>query len=390
MTIKIASETNPPAAALGLARPRVLLVGPDPSQIGGVATFLGILLSSSLREKYELIHLDTSRGKHGAGAAGKFAPINMLYLARQTFQFLKIGLQEKPQIVHLPINMSWAFWKEATFILLGSLLGMKVVAHLHEGVFDRYYLKSSSLSRRLIGWVMRRADVVIALSNRWRDFLLEEVSPDLRVEVVPNTVGPMFASAIDQARTARPENIVLFVGGLARKKGVFDLLSAVPIVVSHLGDTRFLFAGSAESKNAGEEIERQCEEGKLDGSVEFLGVVTGREKVDLFQGATLFVLPSYADNFPYALLEAMSAGLPVITTPVGAIPEIVEEGKHGFLIEPGDYGALADRIIRLLRDSTLRRKMALANTTLIRDRYLPETASRRFDQIYSSLASARG
>jgi glycosyltransferase involved in cell wall biosynthesis len=387
--IGIVSEMDPSAAAVGSARPRVLVVGPDPSQIGGVATFLGILLSSRLQEKYELIHLDTSRGKHGAGAAGRFAPINIIYFARQAFQFLKIGLRDRPQIVHLPINMSWAFWKEAAFILLARALGMKVVAHLHEGVFDRYYLKSSSHNRRLIRWVMCRADVVIALSNRWRDFLLQEVSTDLNVEVVPNTVGPMFAAAIKQARTARPENTVLFVGGLGRKKGVFDILRAVPIVVACLGDARFLFAGNAESKSAGEEIERQCAAGKLDESVEFLGVVTGQEKVDLFQKATLFVLPSYADNFPYALLEAMSTGLPVVTTPVGAIPEIVEDGKNGFLIEPGDYRALADRIVQLLRDSTLRCEMASANTALIRDYYLPETASCRFDQIYSKLASAR-
>ena len=212
-------ETGPTAAARGVARPRVLVVGPDPSQIGGVATFLGILLSSaSLQEKYELIHLDTSRGKHGAGVEGRFAPINMIYFARQTVQFIKISLRDKPQIVHLPINYSWAFWKEAGFILLARILGMKVVAHLHEGVFDQYIRNSSSFSRRLIGWVMRRADVVIALSNRWRDFLLQEVRPDLNVEVVPNTVGPMFASAINKTKTASSEKIVLFVGGLGRRK----------------------------------------------------------------------------------------------------------------------------------------------------------------------------
>ncbi len=234
-----------PATAKGAARPRVLVVGPGPSQIGGVATFLGILLSSAtLQEKFELIHLDTSRGKHGEGVAGRFAPINIIYFVRQTVQFLKISLREKPQIAHLPINMSWAFWKEAAFILLARILGMKVVAHLHEGVFDQYYLKSSSFIRRLIGWVMRRANVVIALSNRWKDFLLEEVRPDLNIEVVPNTVGPMFASAINKTKTASTDKIVLFVGGLGHKKGVFDILKAVPIVVSCFRDTRFLFAGN--------------------------------------------------------------------------------------------------------------------------------------------------
>jgi glycosyltransferase involved in cell wall biosynthesis len=281
--------------------------------------------------------------------------------------------------------MSWAFWKEAAFILLARLLKIKVIAHLHEGVFDQYYLNSSSYIRRLIGWVLHRANVVIALSNGWRNFLLEEVSPDLNIEVVPNTVTPMFASVINEPKTASKDKIVLFVGGLSDKKGVFDILKAVPTVVSCFRDTRFLFAGSPENAIVWDEIKRVCVEGKLNESVEFLGVVTGQEKIDLFQTATVFVLPSYVDNFPYVLLEAMSTGLPVITTPVGAIPEFVEDGKNGFLIEPGDYGALADRIIELLRDSTLRHEMALANTTLIQKDYLPETASYRFNQIYSNL-----
>ena len=170
---------------------------------------------------------------------------------------------------------------------------------------------------------------------------------------------------------------------------MFDILKAVPIVVSCFRDTRFLFAGNAESKSVKEEIERVCAEGKLNESVKFLGVVTGQEKLDLFRKATIFVLPSYGENLPYALLEALSTGLPVITTPVGAIPEFVEDGKNGFLIEPGDYGALADRIIKLLQDSTLRHEMAAANTTLIQNDYLPETAFCRLDQIYSKLALAR-
>jgi glycosyltransferase involved in cell wall biosynthesis len=390
MMIKIASEMDCPAIVEGSAKPRVLVVGPGPSQIGGVATFLGILLSSErLREKFELIHLDTARGKHGAGVEGRFALINIIYFARQIVQFLQISLREKPQIVHLPINFSWAFWKEAAFILLARIMRMKVVAHLHEGVFDQYYLKSSSFNRRLIRWVMCRANVVVALSNSWKDFLLKEVSPDLNIEVVPNTVSPKFASAINNTKTASSEKIVLFVGGLGHKKGVFDILKAVPIVVSRIRDTQFLFAGNPENKSVGEEIERLCVEGKLNESVKFLGVITGQEKIDLFQEATIFVLPSYADNFPYALLEAMSSGLPVITTPVGAIPEIVEDGKNGFLIEPGDYKALADRIIRLLSDSTLRHEMALANTTLVQNDYLPESAFNRFDQIYSSLVLTR-
>lgn len=368
-------------------KPRIMLVGPHPSQIGGVATFLGVLLSSkSLREKFDFIHLDTSRGRHGEGVAGKFALINVVYFVRQIIQYIWVSLRTRPHIVHLPINFSWAFWKEAGFILLARLMRMKVIAHLHEGVFDQYYLKSSSITRWMIFRVLKLSDIIVALSNHWRDFLLQNISPDLHVEVVPNTVDPMFATAISKATVVKSEKSVLFVGGLSHNKGVIDILKAVPTIISCCDEAQFLFAGNPASKCVQEDIERLCEQGKFGESVKFLGVVTGQDKLELFQKSTIFVLPSYAENFPYALLEAMSVGLPVVTTPVGAIPELVEDGKNGFLITPGDHQALADSIIWLLQDPELRLRMGNTNMTVIKNRYLPEIAFHRFDQIYSNLA----
>jgi glycosyltransferase involved in cell wall biosynthesis len=86
-----------------------------------------------------------------------------------------------------------------------------------------------------------------------------------------------------------------------------------------------------------------------------------------------------------AVLEAMAAGLPIITTPVGALPGLIEDGVNGFLIQPGDYRALADRIVRLLEDPSLRATMAQANRERIRRSYMPHVAMSRFDEIYSRL-----
>ena len=373
-------------------RPRVLVIGPGRTQVGGVATFVEIVRSSTyLKERYELIHMDTTRGPRGAGVASRFTLINILYFVRQSIVFLLIGFRSRPQIMHVLVTSFWAFWKNAAFILMARLLHMKVVAHLQGGVFDHYYRESSPLAQRLIGWVMRRSDVVVALSNRWRRFLVEEVRSDLNVEVVPNTVDAMFAQAIgkDNGHKGRDPNVVLFVGGLGHRKGIYDILKAVPLVVARQPHVRFLFAGKEEQRGEQAEIDRACAEANLNGTVQFLGEVTGQAKLDLFLNASVFILPSYGENLPFALLEAMCAGLPVITTPVGAIPELVEEGQNGFLIQPGDYHALADRIVRLLENASLRTAMAHANVERVRTGYLPDMAISRFDGIYGRLLSAR-
>ena len=199
-------------ASKSLHRKRVVVIGPGPTQVGGVATFLNILFSSpQLQEKYEFIHLDTTRGSRGAGVASRFALINIVYTIRQSVKFVDIVLRQNPELVHLPLTSFWAYWKDAAFILMARFFRLRVIAHLHGGVFDRYYLDSSSGVRRLIRWVMQQADVIIALSDWWRNFLINEIDPDLQVEVVQNSVDMMFAKSICEANNCqnRDENFNL-------------------------------------------------------------------------------------------------------------------------------------------------------------------------------------
>jgi glycosyltransferase involved in cell wall biosynthesis len=239
----------------------------------------------------------------------------------------------------------------------------------------------------LIGWLLKQADVVIALSGEWQRFLLDEVRPDLRVVVLPNSVDAQFAAASEQDDTASRQagKAVLFVGRLCQPKGVFDILHAAPAVLAAHPDAVFWFAGRAPEEQILEEMQRISKEMNLGSAVQFLGEITGQAKLDLFRQAALFVLPSYWEGLPYSLLEAMAVGLPVIATPVGAIPEMIEEGHHGFLIQPGDVAALAKRMIRLLEDQSLARQMGQANRDLIRDLYLPEAAMTRMVSIYAGL-----
>jgi glycosyltransferase involved in cell wall biosynthesis len=260
---------------------------------------------------------------------------------------------------------------------------MKSVAHLHGGSIRDYYRKHPRPVQYLIGWVLSRADVVIALSGQWQRFLLDEVRSDLRVLVMPNTVDILFAEAEEQDDyvSRQSGNVVLFVGHLSQAKGVFDILRAAPLVLASRKDAVFLFAGSAHDARILKEMQRYAAEAGLGNAVQFLGEVNGQAKLNLFRRATLFILPSYVEGLPYALLEA----LPVITTPVGAIPEIIEDGHHGFLVQPGDYLALARRIIQLLENRSERQAMGLVNRMLIRDHFLPNVAMAQLVAIYDQL-----
>jgi glycosyltransferase involved in cell wall biosynthesis len=366
-------------------KPCVLVFGPGSEEGSGVATFNNILLSSRRLQKiYQMVHLDTVRNQEDIGLGNRLSFRNLRYLIRHLYEFVGIAIRMRPKILHLPVTSGLAFWKSALLILLGKIFRMKTVTHLHGGMFDQYYRKRSPVMKKLIGWVFHQADVVIALSKRWKRFLFEEVRPDLQVEVVSNTIDLLFAQAIEQGIdiSQRQEKDILFLGSLGHRKGVFDILEAIPLVCDKHPDARFLFAGEEEIRGEKSHIDQVRREKQLGDNIQFLGMVTGREKLELFQRCMIYILPSYGENLPYSLLEAMAVGLPVITTPVGAIPEVVEDGHHGYIIEPGDHVTLAKRIIKILDEPELRESMSQANINTIKDRFLPDAVMVKFDEIY--------
>lgn len=369
-----------------IGNPRVLVIGPGLAQTGGVATFFNILLTSpSLHEQFELIHLDITRGNRGHGHESSLSPLNFWYLLKQLVKFWQLTLHYRPAICHLPVTSSWSFWKDALFIQMAHLGGMRVVAHVHGGIFDQYYRGRSRLEKWLIRKTLEAADAVVALSGWWKTFIHEEISPKIRVAVIQNTVDHEFANLLlmnlDEEAVRDPD-MVLFVGSVGERKGVLDILRAVPGVCADHPKVRFVFAGRVDNSDEHKRIEKMIADLGIQQAVTFLGNVTGQAKMDLFMKASIFLLPSHGENFPYAVLEAMGAGLPVVSTPVGAIPELVEEGVNGFLIRVGDVDAMTNRVVRLLKDKDLRNLISVENKKKIRGGYMPEEAMMKFAAVY--------
>jgi glycosyltransferase involved in cell wall biosynthesis len=148
---------------------------------------------------------------------------------------------------------------------------------------------------------------------------------------------------------------------------------------------QFVFAGPMATGEERIEIENACRAAEQTGGVSFPGLVAGLAKLDLLERASIFILPSYHENFPVAILEAMAMGLPVVSTRVAGIPDVVEDGCNGFLIDPGDYRALADRILQLARNRDLREAMGQANVAKVRSEYHPDLFTARMRDVYISL-----
>lgn len=365
-------------------RPTVLVIGPGPMQVGGVATFIQFLVHSEyLNRRFAIVHMETTRKRSDIAKAGRFSFRNVLYLLDQVLQLFNTLRKTRPQIVHVSVTGGWSFWKVALFMLLGRAFRAKVIAHVHGGAFDLFFERSHPFIKWMIAKGLGWADMVVALSTWWKDFFLQQVAPSLNIAVIHNCPQEAFAYCGDAPpRSAGKGNTILFVGSIGKRKGVFDILTAVPVVVSGFASARFVFLGEEEFSGEKQQTIRICRERKLEKYVSFPGRVIGGEKYQHYQQADIFILPSHAENLPFSILEAMSMGLPIVTTPVGGIPEIVEDGVNGYLIPPGNDAMLAEKILLLLESPRLREQMSIANWRKIQEHFQPEAIARQWETLY--------
>lgn len=373
-------------------RDEILLVGPLPPQIGGVEFFVEALLKSPLREWFTIRHFDISKPKSRSmaqfsspmGYARSFKRnlktsfysfgYSLIYFTKYLFVIpsRRIGL------VHLHSSAYMSFWEKCAYLDLARLFGKKVVLHIHGSSFDRFIRESGRFARGAILRHLRRCDRVVALSESWRTFFLEYLAPD-KIAVVENGIDLSLYRELEPRPAPVPT--VVFLGEVCSRKGIFDLLSAFKKVLATLPDARLVLAGPGELEKS-QMVARHL---GISDAVEFLGPRYGAAKAAVLSEGWCMALPSYAEVFPLALLDGYAAGLPVVSTRVGGIPDFVQEGENGLLVEPGDQQGLAAALTRLLTETPLRCRMAEANRRVARERYDIDICAQRVREIYQEL-----
>ena len=155
-------------------------------------------------------------------------------------------------------------------------------------------------------------------------------------------------------------SIVLMVGRLQRHKGVHILLHSVPEIVAHRQDIRFVIVGPNHPNCSQSEFDDLVQKLHIQEYIRFMGRVNDDELLALYQTASILVLPSFYEAFGLVVAEAMSFGIPVVASRAGGLSEVVVDGETGLLVTPGDSHELAQAIVYLLDDDSLRRRMGRA------------------------------
>ena len=338
----------------------VLIIGPTSTK-GGISSVIRTVLGAGVLQKdYDIWQINTSLYKDGNAFQEGLTFITAIC---KIFWFM--ATVPRIHIVHIHASSGISFFRKFIFFLISKAFRKRTIFHVHASKFEDFYgINSSKLINKLTKYVFNHCDAVVVLADIWKKTLSRNVSSHQKIHIVRNPILQcrfQDGAGRETEKPSRTRKVVLFMGFLIKNKGIYDLIEAVPKVIRAFPDARFVICGKGEEEK---EIKKRVRDLNLHDYVELPGWVENNTKQSHLQMADIFVLPSYYEGMPMALLEAMSAGLPVVATRVGAIPEFVEDGKNGYLVEPGKPDILADRIVKLLKNEELLNKMKSENVRM--------------------------
>ncbi len=353
-----------------VANKYILMLGTRFNTMGGIASVVNVYQENGLFVRNRIIYIAT----HCDGSARK----KLVIFLRALAVYLAKCLPGRVGFVHIHVSSRASFWRKSFFFLPAFFLHIPTILHLHGSEFAIFYeQESGSRAKRFISHVFNRASRVVVLSEAWQRWV-QGMCVNPHVVAIYN---PVTLPAQVTPFETREQQTLLFLGRLGKRKGAYDLVEAVSRLTAEFPDMKLLMGGDGEVEQVREHVQRLG----LEKRVELLGWVTGVDKEALLRRASVYLLPSYNEGLPMSVLEAMAAGLPIVSTPVGGIPEAVADGVEGYLVQPGDVDGIAAALARLLGDTDLRRRMGEAARAKVVSTFSAEKIVPQIEALYREL-----
>ena len=274
------------------------------------------------------------------------------------------------KIFHIHMAMKGSFFRKLIISYILKFFYSVVIIHLHGSEFKDFY-KSSSF-KKWIKNLFQKVDRVIVLSESWKSFV-ENIAPEAKVTVVNNYVAEIVKKDVDKD----PDFIFLFLGAIGKRKGIFDLLIAFENLFNKNNNVKLYIAGNDDANVLPSKIL------KLDSreKIRFFGWIDYQEKTKLLNMSDCLILPSYNEGLPMVILEAMSAKVPVISTDVGGIPEVIKHGENGFLLKPGNIEDI-ELMMEKIQNEGIRIEFVDKSYKLYINKFSPQAILPKLKQIY--------
>ena len=290
-------------------------------------------------------------------------------------RFLITGKAKNYDLYHIHTASYGSTFRKLLYIKSIKKHNKKIVLHIHGAEYLKFFEGLSKKKKKKIINMLKLADVVVALSDDWKKKFERafKISNCITVENGINIekLSPAITDISEHRHT------MVSLGRLGKRKGTYDLINAVELVVKDIPDLRVYLAGDGEI----EKVKKIVQQKKLIDHIKIIGWIGFEKKLDILKKSVILLLPSYNEGLPMAILEGMACGKGIISTTVGAIPEVVNE-ENGILVEPGDVKNLANAIVKLSQDDFMLTNMSKKNIEKIESTYSVKIMHEKIRKIY--------
>lgn len=357
-----------------MKKKKILIVGPDQSLKGGVAHHIRTLLASPLNENFELKYF-----KIGSGQNDSRSEIFLKFVLAP-FRFLWKLRTFWPDVVHFNPSFDMkSIIRELNLAVLCKIFKRPTLLQFHGGTMVNFI--NNGRIPFYLKMITNLTSHLVVLTDIQKAPLLK-FCPVKKITVIPNMVDTaLFSTKNDRYRS---HYRILYMSKIESKKGIFDVIDSVQDVIKKIPNVTFLFAGDGPDK---EKLKLLCCEYGLEDHVKLMGYVQEKKKATFLSRGDIFLFPSqYDEGMPYSLIEAMAAGLPIIATTMGGVPDVIEDRVNGFLIPSQHPEQLAQATIKLLSNSKARKKIGRLNRIKAATEYDITIVSKKFSRLYEKLS----
>jgi glycosyltransferase involved in cell wall biosynthesis/ubiquinone/menaquinone biosynthesis C-methylase UbiE len=338
--------------------------------------------SPFLTERVRIVHLDTS-DVDGFANMGKLNVANLALGLRHLARLARLLRSERPDAILFTVSQGrFALVRDWLFVMLSRAFGTPAAGYLRGSGYPDMRSRQGPIAAWLLRSILRQCSVVIVLGESLVG-MARAVYPRCRVAVVPNGCPPAIGEH-QMGVAASSRRVIAYVGYLSREKGLQDLLTAATDLMAATDNLEFVLRGAWDSPAYEAEVAGLVKERGLSDVVHFLGPASPDERADLLARARVLVVPSHSEGQPWVILEAMSAGVPVLATDTGAIAETVGDG--GFVVPVGDHAAMAQRLSELLQDDNLWERASSAALRRYAERFTVEKSHAALSEVLCRLA----
>lgn len=348
------------------------MIGPSPYRSkGGMATVIkGMEDSCELNSKFDI-------NIHESYIDGNIIK-RLLFSIYSFIQFLFV--YKKYDIFHIHVACYGSTFRKWFYVYYLKKRSKKIILHVHGGKYLVFYHNLPEWKKKIVHDLWNKSDIIVALSQEWkREF--EKIFAHPNIVVINNGID------IEQFLEARNEvelykNCFLFLGKIVEGKGVYDIIDAVKNLKSNYSEMKVFLAGEGES----ELVRKKINEYDLNKQIILVGWVDNNQKIELMKKTATVILPSYNEGLPMCILEGMAAGKVIISTNVGAIPEVISNNENGILVEPGDVKALSKAMTCIMDDVEFDEYCIKNNIEQIKAKFDRKKMHKKIMDIYWSMS----